>query len=54
MDRAVFVYTTFPSLVEAEAAARVIVGQGLGHNEAGRGLAGPVLQGMPFPLCGGQ
>lgn len=25
MDRAVFVYTTFPSLVEAEAAARVIV-----------------------------
>lgn len=29
MDRAVFVYTTFPSLVEAEAAARVIVGQRL-------------------------
>ena len=25
MDRAVFVYTTFPSLVEAEAAAKVIV-----------------------------
>jgi periplasmic divalent cation tolerance protein len=25
VDRAVFVYTTFPSLVEAEAAARVIV-----------------------------
>jgi periplasmic divalent cation tolerance protein len=25
MDRAVFVYTTFPSLVEAEAAARVVV-----------------------------
>ena len=29
MDRAVFVYTTFPSLVEAEAAARVIVEQRL-------------------------
>ena len=29
MDRAVFVYTTFPSLVEAEAAARVIVEQKL-------------------------
>ena len=29
MDRAVFVYTTFPTLVEAEAAARVIVGQRL-------------------------
>ena len=29
MDRAVFVYTTFPSLVEAEAAAKVIVGQSL-------------------------
>lgn len=27
MDRAVFVYTTFPSLVEAEAAAKVIVEQ---------------------------
>jgi hypothetical protein len=27
MDRAVFVYTTFPSLVEAEAATRVIVEQ---------------------------
>jgi len=29
MDRAVFVYTTFPSLVEAEAAAKVIVDQRL-------------------------
>lgn len=29
MDRAVFVYTTFPSLVEAEAAAKVIVRQRL-------------------------
>ena len=29
MDRAVFVYTTFPSLVEAEAAAKVIVEQRL-------------------------
>ena len=29
MDRAVFVYTTFPSLVEAEAAAKVIVEQKL-------------------------
>jgi periplasmic divalent cation tolerance protein len=29
MDRAVFVYTTFPTLVEAEAAAKVIVGQRL-------------------------
>jgi periplasmic divalent cation tolerance protein len=29
MDRAVFVYTTFPSLVEAEAAAKVILGQRL-------------------------
>ena len=29
MDRAVFVYSTFPSLVEAEAAARVIVEQRL-------------------------
>jgi uncharacterized protein involved in tolerance to divalent cations len=29
MDRAVFVYTTFPPLVEAEAAARVIVEQRL-------------------------
>jgi periplasmic divalent cation tolerance protein len=29
MDRAVFVYTTFPSLVEAEAAATVIVEQRL-------------------------
>lgn len=29
MDRAVFVYTTFPSVVEAEAAAKVIVGQKL-------------------------
>ena len=29
MDRAVFVYTTFPGLVEAEAAAKVIVGQRL-------------------------
>jgi len=29
MDRAVFVYTTFPSLVEAEAAAKLIVGRRL-------------------------
>jgi periplasmic divalent cation tolerance protein len=29
MDRAVFVYTTFPTLVEAEAAAKVIVEQRL-------------------------
>ncbi len=29
MDRAVFVYTTFPGLVEAEEAAKVIVGQRL-------------------------
>ena len=29
MDRAVFVYTTFPSLVEAEAAAHALVGQRL-------------------------
>ena len=29
MDRAVFVYTTFPSLVEAEACAKVIVEQRL-------------------------
>jgi hypothetical protein len=29
MDRAVFVYTTFPGLVEAEEAAEAIVGQRL-------------------------
>ena len=29
MDRAVFVYTTFPGLVEAEEAAKAIVGQRL-------------------------
>ena len=29
MDRAVFVYTSFPGLVEAEEVSRVIVGQRL-------------------------
>jgi periplasmic divalent cation tolerance protein len=29
MERAVFVYTTYPSVVEAEAAGRAVVGSGL-------------------------
>ena len=42
MDRAVFVYTTFPSLVEAEACARVIVDQRLA-------ACANILTSAPFP-----
>lgn len=42
MDRAVFVYTTFPSLVEAEAAAKVIVEQRLA-------ACANILTSAPFP-----
>jgi hypothetical protein len=42
MDRAVFVYTTFPSLVEAEAAAKAVVEQKLA-------ACANILTSAPFP-----